>query len=53
MKSSQPTCWPDVFEVDAKVGAGPTGRPWVFYDAAAPAHSDRTAAGDGLEGDIS
>ena len=43
----------DVFEVDAKVGAGPTGRPWVFYDAAAPAHSDRTAAGDGLEGDIS
>ncbi len=43
----------EVFEVDAKVGAGPTGRPWVFYDAAAPAYSDRPAGGDGLEGDIS
>ncbi len=43
----------DVFEVDARVGKGPTGRPWVFYDNAAPASSDLTETGDAFEGEIS
>ena len=37
----------EVFEVEVNIGAGPTGRPWVFYDNAVPAASQDPPPGTG------
>ena len=42
----------EVFEVDAEVGEGPKGRPWVFYDSAAPARDPEAGGGEATRGEF-
>ena len=43
----------EVFEVDAEVGEGPTGKPWVFYDSTAPARDPAADGGAASRGEFS